>query len=538
MPLRLVEDDELILALRQSRLDVAKKLLLQDRDVDVIDSSGTTPLLLAAALLDFDVVCMILYQSLEPVNVKDKLSETALFKAVSRNGAQIARVLIEAGAEVDTICGYCGDTALIAATRIQSIACVEVLLRAGANVEHVNARHETALSLAALPPSPEEDLIWDTRIFRALLSAGATIRATLARSLAEQGRTEALLLLQAFGRLHFDQPLTERREPALILAALHGQRGLVAALLMGGADPFVRDAQGNDALLAACQAAVVQEAVVRQLLDAGISPNTRDAEHRTPLMHLCCRRSAPGETERALTSLVERGADVFAQDAQGRHALSYASAAGNASLVRFLLHQGAPLHRPDRLGRTPLLAALLAPGHAVNPAAAALLAGGANVCVADHGGTTPLLAAVIRQAALVPVLLERGADVEVRTSTEGLTPLMLATRRRDAAGPTTVLYLLRWGAEGGAVDRHGRSAAQHALMAGAARSLVSFVELVRHQLAALNVEVWRCCHAALALPDALPGTASILSLTQETNKEQARSSRRRRARRSKPSLSH
>eukprot|EP01053_Blabericola_migrator_P001876 Blabericola_migrator_1__1875@NODE_150_length_12827_cov_208_685893_g131_i0_p11_GENE_NODE_150_length_12827_cov_208_685893_g131_i0NODE_150_length_12827_cov_208_685893_g131_i0_p11_ORF_typecomplete_len125_score18_68Ank_4/PF13637_6/0_022Ank_4/PF13637_6/1_8e06Ank_2/PF12796_7/1_1e09Ank_5/PF13857_6/0_68Ank_5/PF13857_6/0_91Ank_5/PF13857_6/0_00085Ank_3/PF13606_6/4_4e03Ank_3/PF13606_6/1_1e02Ank_3/PF13606_6/0_18Ank/PF00023_30/4_7e02Ank/PF00023_30/39Ank/PF00023_30/6_4_NODE_150_length_12827_cov_208_685893_g131 len=95
--MRLVEGDKLIAALTNSWRDEAKRLLLEGWDVDIVDArTRTTPLLLATSLRDFEVVCLILYQSLESVNTKDKLSETALFKAVSRNDPKIAHVLLQA----------------------------------------------------------------------------------------------------------------------------------------------------------------------------------------------------------------------------------------------------------------------------------------------------------------------------------------------------------------------------------------------------------------------------------------------------------
>eukprot|EP01053_Blabericola_migrator_P001875 Blabericola_migrator_1__1874@NODE_150_length_12827_cov_208_685893_g131_i0_p4_GENE_NODE_150_length_12827_cov_208_685893_g131_i0NODE_150_length_12827_cov_208_685893_g131_i0_p4_ORF_typecomplete_len426_score44_41Ank_5/PF13857_6/77Ank_5/PF13857_6/4_6e06Ank_5/PF13857_6/1_4e07Ank_5/PF13857_6/0_012Ank_5/PF13857_6/9_3e11Ank_5/PF13857_6/1_6e09Ank_5/PF13857_6/5_5e16Ank_2/PF12796_7/4_1e11Ank_2/PF12796_7/0_19Ank_2/PF12796_7/9_1e12Ank_2/PF12796_7/7e16Ank_2/PF12796_7/0_039Ank_4/PF13637_6/0_0011Ank_4/PF13637_6/ len=359
---------------------------------------------------------------------------------------------------------------------------------------------------------------WDSTIFRLLLQAGASVRLDLPKQLAEHGRTDALLLLKAFGKLDINGPLTDRHETALILAALHGHLSLISTLVVCGADIFARDIQGNDALLCACQAATVQKAIIRRLLDLGISPNTRDVEKRTALMHLCCRRYLQVETEQALHLLVEAGATVNSEDTQGRHALIYAANSGNTQALCFLLHKGAAIDHADKYGRTALLNALLAPGHAqLNPTIPPLLAWGCDVNRSDRNGSTALMeAAAGHTLAVFQSLLDVGAAIDAQNS-EGYTPLMLAARRGDIWGPQIVLSLLKHGADASLRDRNGATALQHALEIGAmktknnnanARCFISFLELLRHQLP-VDRKVWLRAKLLYSLPNSTPSLGTV-----------------------------
>ena len=85
--------------------------------------------------------------------------------------------------------------------------------------------------------------------------------------------------------------------------------------------------------------------------------------------------------------LVERGADVSAQDKDGETPLHRASSGGRVDVARMLVERGADMSAQDKDGETPLHRALSG-GHV--DVARMLMEHGANVSAQDKDGRTPL----------------------------------------------------------------------------------------------------------------------------------------------------
>ena len=89
--------------------------------------------------------------------------------------------------------------------------------------------------------------------------------------------------------------------------------------------------------------------VVRQLIQAGLSPNTTDNYGLTGLIWA----GRKGQVEVA-KALIEAGADLEAPDRRGRTALSHAVTLKRHAFVQFIASQGAFLNPVDAHGWTPL----------------------------------------------------------------------------------------------------------------------------------------------------------------------------------------
>jgi len=183
-------------------------------------------------------------------------------------------------------------------------------------------------------------------------------------------------------------------------------------------------------------------AQLKALLDQKQSPAITDDRGMTPLMYA----AEVGSLE-AMRLLIERGADVNAQNAFGSTALMWS--VPDPAKVRLLLDHGANVNLTAKSGRTALIIAGF-----TNPSSEVvrlLLAKGAKVAIMDSRHVTPLNAATFgNDTATIRLLLDAGADIETPDTFIGLTPLMNAAGNRNLEA---VRLLLAKGAKVNAVSK-------------------------------------------------------------------------------------
>jgi ankyrin repeat protein len=144
---------------------------------------------------------------------------------------------------------------------------------------------------------------------------------------------------------------------------------------------------------------------MRLLLDRGADVDAEDNNHSTPL-HLA---SSQWDVE-AATLLVERGANVQVQNNNGQTPLHLASEHGVHDTMRLLLDGGADMDAEDNNHSTPLH---LASQWNVE-AAKLFIERGANVHVRNKGQTSLHLASERRYHNFMRLLLDRGADMDAQ----------------------------------------------------------------------------------------------------------------------------
>src|SRR5262245_33896991 len=237
--------------------------------------------------------------------------------------------------------------------------------------------------------------------------------------------------------------------PALMAATLFADADMVGLLLKRGADPNGLGPAGTTALMWA----IPNLPVARVLVSHGANVNAKSASERTPLL---VAASYPGTLD-VLRLLLERGADLHAQDRTSAGALALAVRSSDVEVVRFLVERGVDpkalssaalrtgLARRDRQTTDYMMSKGLNPTPEIFITAATweppeLLArwieAGADVNATAppaQYGRTPLLTAVTSEAAgadTVKLLLDHGADPNART-TEGESPLDWALYKND-----------------------------------------------------------------------------------------------------------
>jgi len=183
-------------------------------------------------------------------------------------------------------------------------------------------------------------------------------------------------------------------------------------------------------------------AQLTSLLDTRSNANVADDRGITPLMY-----AAEIGSMDAMRLLIDRGADVNAQNAFGSTALMWS--VSDPPKVRLLLDHGAQVNTTARSGRTALIIAAF-----TNPSADVvkmLLAKGAKVDVMDTRHVTPLNAATFgNDTSTVRLLLDAHADLSTPDTFIGLTPLMNAAGNRNL---DAVKLLLAKGAAVNAVSK-------------------------------------------------------------------------------------
>jgi len=313
-------------------------------------------------------------------------SQTALMWAVAERHPQIARFLLDHGADVHartlaprrparTMYLFGGGppslsyTPLLFAARVGDTESMRVLLDAGADVDDVAGDGLSALALATVRGHTAAAML--------LLTRGAN------PNLADAGYTA---LHWAAGRwetdLTTDNITSERPGEWHTIAGLQeGKLDLVKALLANGADPDVQ-MDGTPTRAGASRsplpelvgatpyllAAAAGDAAVMQLLaDTGADVHVRTTSNATPLMAAAGFGRVLGESTvqdtdslAAATLAVALGADTSATDDVGNTALHYAAYLRQDAAVRFLADEGAPLNAKNKFGETPLWVSELA----------------------------------------------------------------------------------------------------------------------------------------------------------------------------------
>ena len=186
--------------------------------------SVNAQLLVAARNTDLEAVKKSLDRGAAP-NSRNRLGKTSLYISIEKNRIDIARILIEAGADVN-LPSLEKATPLIAASYAGSLPFVDLLLQHGAKHEPTDRLHKSALVYAAG--------MGNTAVVERLLQAGAPIDQAPVDALtplmwaAGQGHVETVKLLLAKGA---NKLLKDERNLTALDMAKEAKHALVVDLL-------------------------------------------------------------------------------------------------------------------------------------------------------------------------------------------------------------------------------------------------------------------------------------------------------------------
>jgi ankyrin repeat protein len=205
---------------------------------------------------------------------------------------------------------------------------------------------------------------------------------------------------------------------------------------------------------------------VQSLLERGADVNARDADGTTVLMHAVVTADVD-----LMKTLLDKGADPNAKNTAGATALMWA--VGDFSKVRLLVERGADVNARARSGFTPLLIA--ANSEATAETIELLLKKGAKADAATNSGYSAVMAAAgIGDPAIVDLLLRHGANARAK-NVAGYSALHAAA---FGGSPEVVKLLLDGGAD---ADPKDNSQGRTPLIWAAQRGQSGIVrQLLRH----------------------------------------------------------
>jgi len=229
---------------------------------DIVDGSGSTPLLVAAANDDAAQVKQLLKEGADP-NVRNTLGTTPLLEAAFHSNSEIIKALLDAGADPNAA-GADGQTPLMLVARGTNVAAAKMLLDKGASPRvRESQRQQTALMWAAANSQGP--------MTRLLVERGADLDAKTATDLMTP-------LVSAEPRA---QPRSPGGMTALMFASREGCLDCVAAMIEKGAAIDLPDPEGVTPLLWAIWNTRFDAA--KYLIEHGADVNRWDWWGRTPL---------------------------------------------------------------------------------------------------------------------------------------------------------------------------------------------------------------------------------------------------------------
>ena len=309
-------------ALANHQIECAKLLLEKGADVNQPKLMNETPLMVASKEGHVDEVKLLLKYN---ANVTAETTGfTALYLACCNDHIEVAKVLIENGADVNQIADKALEILLVVIERKYSdIACL--LIRNGARVNTANISGETPLVCAVRNN--------DMRVVEELVQHGANVAAeALSHAVRARNSTVTSFLLQKA-----EKDTVHKRNGDLVKATVDGDGNYAEILL-----PYVSNINlllesGDTALMEAAKRG--QEEHVKLLLDHGAQVNIQNADGYTALM-IASQRGLTKCTEQLVT---QKDIDVNLQNSKECTALMLASEKGHTSVVDLLLANNADL---------------------------------------------------------------------------------------------------------------------------------------------------------------------------------------------------
>jgi serine/threonine-protein phosphatase 6 regulatory ankyrin repeat subunit B len=414
-------DTALIFAAAQGNTEIVSRLIAAKANVNAKDKYVETALNLAADGGYADVVSLLIDAKAD-VNAANFTGLSPLMRAVAQDNMDLCRLLIEKKASVNAKDSG-GNTPLLLATTLNNAEMIQFLITSGANVNQGNNDKTTPVMLAASTGNAE--------IARILIDAKANVNAVdsenftaLIYAALEDHIDTAKLLLDANAKVDI-QTKAERQKGgfANFLNGVTGRGALggLGSLFSGLAARGAADV-GYTALMFAAMNG--NDALVDLLLAKNAKINQTANLNTNALYHAANEGHAS-----TVVKLLEAKANINASHKITKNTpLLVAIRSGNIESVNAILAAGGNGKENNRDGITTLMYAAMQDADMLS---VILNAGGKEIVnkTSDDKSTALIFAAAKGNTACVKMLVEAGADINVKTKKD-ITPLHAALAAR------------------------------------------------------------------------------------------------------------
>jgi ankyrin repeat protein len=315
-----------------------KKLLQSGADPNPSAWHQTPVMVVAARKGSVEIVKALIAAG---ANVNCGFDELPLHTAAKKGHLEVVRLLLESGAEVE---GYEEDywTALMSASSAGHLSIVRLLVEQGADV-NAWSQGETPLMLAA------------SGVHREIYEFLYPLVSDEIRAIGDRDAHKEMAKT-----LKYESRKQNKAVEKLVDAAMYGNLKQLQELIASGVDVNAIATCNRTALSLAIQGGKIP--IIQALLDAGADPNLPDETDEglaanSPLAEAASTFFATNRSE-MVRLLIQRGANVNQQDAEGRTALM--CSLSNIEAIEILIASNADLEIRDNNGNTVLMMAELA----------------------------------------------------------------------------------------------------------------------------------------------------------------------------------
>ncbi len=436
-------------AVRYGHADIAKMLLDSGADVNAEDNLGKTPIMLIMPEAARKDMYSLLISYHADVTRKDTYGDTVLHSATMTNlPDDILGMLVSAGADVNAR-NKDGVTPLAIAMQQRNAAHVKFYAEHGADINSEDKNGTTPLSLALKDDESMLEMIVNKSNVMSHDSAGNTPLHVAIMADASLEKIQYILsLMDNVNARNSDG------DSALYLAVLKNRQKLGELLLAKKADIFSTNNKNYSPL----HLALKSGGSVQDWLITSQTITATDGSGNTALHY-----AAEWELKDAVTSLLEKGANPSARNANGETPVFNAVKTNDSGLIDTMVKGGSSVSDRDHLGSTPLHVAVR---WDADNSARELIRLGIDVNAQNISGKSALAEAVLAgKLPMAKLLIDAGADTNTSDST-GRTILMDAVRGQNT---DVITMLLDNRANPQIQEINGRNAYHEAALTGNTR---------------------------------------------------------------------
>ena len=368
-------------------------------------------------------------------------SSSSLETAIRMNNIEVAELLIDQGASVDS--PYLLGTAfrfLSDSIKKGNFDMIRLLIARGANLTVQHKVKNITMGSRIVTPLSEAVELGNVALVEFLLEKGAVIYSSILHSVSKKCTAElGQFLIKKGADIH---SRSNTQGTPLHSAAFDANHDLVEVLVGAGADVQAQDRNNMTALQIACSGA--NKKTVALLLEKSKNVEILDQFNRN-LLHIACHvgpkyhhSGRTDDTSEVVDYLLASGWKVDIRDKGQNTPLHLASSAGNEKVVLLLLKHGADINACDEEGRSPLLNGCEAGNEKI---VTVLLENGADSRLCDKKGKTALHYAskddrsgywdsTDQKRKIILTLIEAGLDVNAE-DTDGTSALHYACSSND-----------------------------------------------------------------------------------------------------------